>query len=370
MGYSIDTRTLRPGDIFIPVKGKNFDGHAFIEEALQKGASQVLDVDLGEFAASHRQKFNIPVIAVTGSSGKTTVKDMLASVLSQKYKVLKTEQNQNNEIGVPLTLLKLDETCEVAVIEMAMRARGEIEHLAHLTRPTHAVITNIGFAHIGILNTRESIALAKSEVFMKGIQVYLNGNDEYYEFLRKEAEAKECRITPFFADSITEQNAAAVRTMARALGLEDRMIEAGIRAFTPSNNRMEFISCRDGILLINDSYNANPDSMRFALEIMSRSAQHRTVAVLGDMLELGNYGPAEHKKLPVAHCSAVVTVGELSRNITACPVTFHCTNNTEAVDRILQLIIPGDTILVKGSRGMHMEEIVAALQKKLSPQQK
>lgn len=368
MAYSIDTRTIKPGDIYIPVKGPNFDGHAFIDEAKKKGASAVLEVDLGTFASEHRKKFNIPIIAVTGSSGKTTVKDMLAAVLSKKFKVLKTEQNQNNEVGVPLTLLKLDDTYEVAVVEMAMRGRGEIEYLAHLAQPTHAVITNIGFAHIGILHTRESIALAKSEVFIKGIQVYLNGNDEYYQFLRKEAEAKECRINSFFADSITAQNASAVRIIAKDLGLSADMIEEGLNAFIPSNNRMEFIACKDNILLINDTYNANPDSMRFALEIMARRATRRTIAVLGDMLELGDYATSEHARLPVEHCSAVVTVGELARTINACPNTVHCMTNAEAIEKTLQLIMPGDTILVKGSRGMHMEEIVAGLREKLSPQ--
>ncbi|GBR76553.1 UDP-N-acetylmuramoyl-tripeptide--D-alanyl-D-alanine ligase, partial [Candidatus Termititenax persephonae] len=142
MAYSIDTRTLRPGDIYIPVRGRRFDGHDFIDEARRKGASQILDVDLAEYAAARRQKYHIPLLAITGSSGKTTTKDMLAAVLRQKYRLSQSAENQNNEIGVPLTLLKIEEQTELAIVEMAMRGKGQIAALAKIARPTHAIITN------------------------------------------------------------------------------------------------------------------------------------------------------------------------------------------------------------------------------------
>ncbi|MBU0580938.1 MAG: UDP-N-acetylmuramoyl-tripeptide--D-alanyl-D-alanine ligase [Candidatus Margulisbacteria bacterium] len=364
MAYSIDTRTLKPGDIFIPIKGKNFDGHAFAEEAKRKGASKILDVDLGEFAATHRQKFNIPIIAVTGSSGKTTVKDMLASVLSAKYRVLKNEENQNNEVGVPLTLLKLEQEHQIAIVEMAMRGKGEIEYLTRITQPTHALITNIGWAHIGLLKSRESIALAKSEIFLKGIHVYLNQNDEFYDFLKKEAEQKECLVKSFGSDSFIMQNEAAITTVAKDFGLSAEEINKGLELFKPSSNRMQFIKKNKDILIINDAYNANPDSMRYALEILKTKGNGQKIAVLGDMLELGDYAVAEHQKLPVDDF-IVITVGELAKNIERSESTFHLMNNQEAAQQILKLIKPGATILVKGSRSMKMEEIIKILQEKI-----
>ena len=206
MVYSIDTRTLQPGDIFIPFKGPNFDGHDFIEEAKRKGASQILDVDLGTFAREHRRKFNIPVIAITGSAGKTTTKDMLAAVLSQKYTVLKSAENQNNEVGVPLTLLKIEPQHEIAIIEMAMRGLGQIDYLAGLTEPTHAVITNIGFTHIELLKTREAIATAKSEVMKKDITIFLNRRDDYFDFLKDTADSKHATVIPYTYEKTTEAN--------------------------------------------------------------------------------------------------------------------------------------------------------------------
>ena len=182
MAYSIDSRTIQPGDIFIPIKGENFDGHDFIEEALRRGAAQVLDVDLGQFAKEQRSKLQIPIIAVTGSSGKTTAKELLATVLGQRFKVLKSAKNFNNEIGVPLTLLQIEPEHELAIIELGMRGQGEIAYLADIVQPTHVLITNIGYSHIERLGSQQAIAEAKAEVISSGQRVFLNSADSYYQF--------------------------------------------------------------------------------------------------------------------------------------------------------------------------------------------
>ena len=164
VNYSIDTRTLEPGDIFIPIKGPRFDGRDFIDDAIKKGA-RVLDVDLAKFATNYRKKLKCYVIGVTGSAGKTTVKDLLTAILSQKYNVVSTSQNQNNEIGVPLTLLKADHQTDILIVEMAMRNLGDMTYLTKMVRPTHTVITNIGLSHIELLKTQRNVAKAKSEIF-------------------------------------------------------------------------------------------------------------------------------------------------------------------------------------------------------------
>ena len=240
MRYSIDTRTMKAGDIFIPVKGENFDGHDFIEEAKKKGAADILDVDLAEHATEIRKKYNIPIIAVTGSAGKTTVKDMLAAVLSQKFKVLKSAENQNNEIGVPLTLLKLEEEeYDIAVVELAMRGLGQIETLAKIAEPTHAIITNVGYTHLELLHSRDSIALAKSEVIRKGIKVFLNKKDDYYDFLRERAEEKDALVVDFDYNHLLEANENAVRTITLEFGLDEKAIDKGLESLNLSRTAHE-----------------------------------------------------------------------------------------------------------------------------------
>jgi UDP-N-acetylmuramoyl-tripeptide--D-alanyl-D-alanine ligase len=160
----IDSRELKPGDVFIPLKGETHDGHDFIKDALQKGAT-VLDVDLTSYAKAYRKKLKCAVIGITGSAGKTTTKDLLAAVLGQKFKVVKTMENQNNEIGVPITILRADYSTDILIVEMAMRNKGEIGHLASIVRPTHSIITSIGMTHIENFPSQKAIANAKAEIF-------------------------------------------------------------------------------------------------------------------------------------------------------------------------------------------------------------
>jgi len=362
VSYSIDTRTLQPGDIFIPVKGENFDGHDFIEEAQRKGADRILDVDLGEYAKEVRQKYNIPVIGITGSSGKTTVKDMLAAVLAKKFKVLKNKENLNNEIGLPLTLLQLeDDEYDLAIVELAMRGLGQIEYLAEIAQPTHALITNIGYTHLELLHTRESIALAKSEIMGKGMKVFLNERDDYYDFLRTKAEEKDALVVNFTYGNILESNENAVATVAKEFGLTDKEIEEGISSFSGSEHRQQIIDSKryPGVKIIDDSYNSNPDAVRFAVALLNKLAGNkRKIAVLGDMKELGPHAEELHQKLDVSGLDLVIAYGELAQNIKH---DFHSNDKEELINILKENIKERDYILFKGSRTMKMEELVTAV---------
>lgn len=360
MAYSIDTRTLQPGDIFIPFKGPNFDGHAFIAEAKRKGASQILEVDLGEYAREHRRKFKIPVIAVTGSAGKTTTKDMLASVLSQKYNVVKSAENQNNEVGVPLTLLQIEAQHEIAIVEMAMRGLGQIEYLAKLAEPTHAIITNIGFSHLELLKTREAIATAKSEVINKGVTVFLNRRDEYYDFIKDTADNKQATVLPYTYEKTTEANQAAVHAIAKHFGLTDEQIATGLASYRSSSHRLHTLHSQKypGVTIIDDAYNSNPDGLNFALNIARETPAKRRLAVLGDMKELGEFSKMLHESIPTQDFDYVFGYGELAQYF---PNAKYYTDKTMLIAELQTLLHVGDLIIIKGSRSMHMEDIVSAL---------
>ncbi len=381
---SIDTRTIKAGDTFIPIKGKNFDGRDFIPAALKKGAS-VLKVKNGlkalqDIAACHRQKFNIPIIGVTGSSGKTTTKDMITSILSQELKTLKNEENLNNEIGVPMTLLKLKKEHQAAVIEMAMQKLGELELLAKIVKPTIAVITNIGEAHLKYLKTKRNIAKAKSEILkflQKGDWAVLPSDDQYTKFLCKKA-PKGVNTKLFGIENVVNNekflkyiplpgrhniyNALAAIKVAKILKIKDSSIIAGLKKFKPSSKRMEFIKLKNKATLINDSYNANPSSMRAALLTLAGLKAKRRIAVLGDMLELGSSAKSAHKKtgnlVRKLGIDVLITVGKLSRGMKG---DFHYTNPHLAAKKLKTIIKPRDIILVKGSRGIKMEAAVVEL---------
>ncbi len=385
LAVSIDSRTVKSGELFIPIKGPKFDGHDFIDEARKKGAL-VLDVKDGnkalqKLAKEHRAKFKIPIIGVTGSVGKTTTKDMLASILAQEKLTLKNEENYNNEIGVPLTLLKLNKQHKYAVIEMAMQGLGEIELLADIVRPNIAIITNIGEAHLEFLKTKKNVAKAKSEIFKyqtKNDFAIINADDEYFEHLK--VKHKKSKIITFGilekADITTKTlrgiklplpgqhniyNALAAIAAAKLLGIKKKSIKKGLETFKASSKRMDIFDHPSGIRIINDTYNANPQSMEAALKVLSIH-QARKVAVLGDMFELGKKSIPAHKRIgKLARKLGVdefITVGKLSKNMKA---NHHFKNNQAAITGLKKLILKGDAILIKGSRGMKMEEIVAGL---------
>lgn len=384
---SIDTRTIRKGDLFVPIKGPNFDGRDFIPEAIKKGAS-VLDVkdglkSLQAMAIEHRDKFKIPIIGVTGSVGKTTTKDMIASIIAQEKKVLKNEENFNNEIGVPLTLLKLTKKHKAAVIEMAMRGLGEIEQLARIVRPRIAVVINIGEAHLEFLRSKKNVAKAKAEIFKhqaKDDFAVINADDEYFENL---ASRVACRASHVITFGITEKadvtpkdlkgiklplpgehiiyNALAAIAVAKIMKLKKSSIKKGLENVILSSKRMEIINREDGVKIINDTYNANPQSMTAALKVLA-CLKGRKIAVLGDMFELGKRTKPAHKRIgklaKALGIDIVVSVGKLSKEMKA---NFHFLNNKLTVKKLKKMIRSGDRILVKGSRGMKMEEISYAL---------
>ncbi|MFC1478436.1 UDP-N-acetylmuramoyl-tripeptide--D-alanyl-D-alanine ligase [Candidatus Margulisiibacteriota bacterium] len=360
MAISIDSRTLRLEDVFIPVKGPNFDGHDFIEEARSKGA-YVLDVDLAEYAAEQRREYSIPVIAVTGSSGKTMTKDSIAALLATKYKTLKTEENFNNEIGVPLTLLRLNAgyekngdgvtiqkgAYEAAVIELAMRGEGEIGYLTGLVRPTHVVITNIGLAHIGKLGSREKIKQAKCEVLLPteySRKAFLNRQDACFTEVKQLAEDNGWQVVPFDGDPLPQ--------IAGEFGIDGSVLKD--LKVDYSAKRMETIN-RNGLTIINDTYNANPDSVKWALDRL-REMPGRKIAVLGDMLELGADELQYHKEIDLDGVEMVFTFGPVFAEASITGNSY--TDKQELIAGLKSHLKAGDVVLVKGSRSMKMEEVV------------
>ena len=425
-GISTDTREELKGKLFIPLIGPAFDGHAFIREAYAKGAvaalseqggDHVIDVKstltaLADIALYYRNRFSLPVVAVTGSAGKTTTKDLIASVLSQKYKTLKTEGNLNNEIGLPHMVFRLDNSYSAAVLEMGMNHAGEIHNLSRIAQPYVCVITNIGVAHIENLGSREGILKAKSEIFDfmadDGICI-LNADDDLLRNLAVKKRTQGRKVITFglkysgadiWADDIlslgfSEQsciinfeeeslcvkiplpgphmvlNALAAAAAGFALGLTFQQIKMGIEAFKPSKNRMEITHYGD-IAVINDVYNANPDSMTAALSVLA-SANSRTAAILGDMFELGEYAPKLHYNVgKIAAESGVhvlICIGELSghmygsfiRHKNNNQLAFYFKTKEECGREINSLIKAKDTVLVKASRGMFLEYIIDIL---------
>lgn len=429
-GFSIDSRSIRKGDFFVPLRGEKEDGHIYVPGAVAAGAAGsfyarrplpelppqalligVPDVQaaLQRTAAFHRRRFTLPVIGVTGSSGKTTTKDFIASVLSGGMKVLKNEGSLNNEIGLPLTLLQLDGDCRVAVLEMGMSAPGEITQLARWALPDMAVITNIGTAHLEMLGTVEAIAAAKRELLRcigpRGTAV-LNGDDArlremgaafegkvyYYGFSRGDIRGSRLRrhgegslFTVNFPDGSAGDfslplpgrhlagNALAALAVGHILGAGLPQMREALEGSRISGGRMQLLTGPAGLRIINDSYNANPDSVRAALETLRELGGERSLAVLGDMLELGPAAPEAHREMGRAAAGlgigGLVTVGELGAEIAAgaaaaglpaAPCRSHA-RALEAVKGFLPAGVAGWYVLVKGSRGMRMERIVDAL---------
>lgn len=422
-GVTTDSRAVQPGQLFIPLVGERFDGHAYISKALDGGAAgcltaaapetllpgklyiQVADTRLAlkALASWYRNKFDLPVVQVTGSAGKTTTKEMIASVLSQRYNTLRTEGNFNNDIGAPLTLLRLMPEHQAAVIETGMNHFGEIRYLGEMVRPDIAVITNVGDAHIENLgNTRQGILRAKCEIFEnltpEGIAV-LNGDDELLNtvtlprtILRCGAgdgcdvritdiddrglegvactvtiEGEHYRLTTSAPGRYMIYSMAMAAAIGRRLGLTGEEIAAGVAAYTTVGSRMHLIRLPGERLVIDDCYNANPQSMAEGLRMLAASpAQHR-VAVLGDMGELGQLTAQAHRDMGALTRRlglTAVAVGEKMHALTETdPQAQWFATVEEAMPAIRQLFTPGTAVLVKASHAMHFERIVKELEK-------
>lgn len=430
---SIDTRTMRPGDIFIAIRGARRDGHAFVARALRAGASFCV-VDrawfarhgralpaaplfvvedtvraLGEIARAHRNRFPIPVIALTGSNGKTTTREMIAAVLKQAFPVLRAEGNLNNHLGVPLTLLRLTDAHRAAVIEMGTNQPGDIASLCSIALPTHGLITNIGHAHLERLTSPAGVAREKTSLFRSlppyGV-AFLNADDP---FLRRSAPKftksvrygagaacdirlagvevdaegrpalcvsapryarKEIRCSLRTAGIHMAYNALAAIAVGLFFHVPASAIVRALEEYRPFEKRMQVIRV-NGLTIIDDTYNANPESCIAAIDTLAamRSPAGKT-AILGDMLELGAESRRAHEQVGKhasrAGIQTLITVGRSARYIAAAVTndrirTRHFAGKSALLRALPSLVHPGDLLLVKGSRGMRMEEIAQRL---------
>ncbi len=428
--FSKDTRTILPGDIYIGIKGENFDGNKFCKSALDLGAigcitdskveSSVLEnykskvilqvensvIALQKLANYKRSLYNIPVIAITGSVGKTSTKDIIASVVSKKYKVLKTEGNLNNQIGLPLTLLKLKDHTAV-VVEMGMGNSGEISNLTKIARPTLGVITNIGTSHIGNLGSRENILKAKLEILeglpTNGKLVINNDNDLLHKYY---VESKNTNILTYGIDEVSlltpnniiynkddssydiiinnskytinvpiggkhfVYNSLAALLVGLQLDIPICDIIDGIQKFALTKSRMEINHTKNSITIINDAYNASYDSVKAALEYLKGYNEQRKVAVLGDMLELGEFSKQLHENVATEviknNIDILLTVGKEAKYIYQKSIelgfnpnnAFCFNNNGDAIEKLNSILQPKDAVLLKASHGMNFLEIL------------
>tara|TARA_A100001015_G_scaffold18638_1_gene21608 strand:- start:12923 stop:14050 length:1128 start_codon:yes stop_codon:yes gene_type:complete len=370
MTYSIDSRTIQPGDTFIPVKGPNFDGHDFIDDVIKKGG-KVLDVDLFEYAKKYRKKLKCKVIAITGSSGKTTVKDMLAAILGQKFKVTKTHENQNNEFGVPLTLLSADANTEYLIVEMGMRKKGDISFLTKIVQPDIVVVTNIGLTHIEFFTSQRQLCLGKAEIFRKAQKwqeqkrvSFINFNTPYHNLLVTKAEKNGYIALPFKGEDKLSENINLCYAVGQHLGLDAATINNGIETVETSSKRLKVLRTST-IRIIDDSYNSNPAGLEYAFTYLKKF-KGRKIVVLGAMLELGKYSKKEHQKveqLALNHdIDLCITLGEEFKVLNSKKLSIIHFESKKALHEYLKVECKfGDVILVKGSRGLKMEETVEFL---------
>ena len=422
-GVTTDSRAVSAGQLFIPLTGERFDGHAYIGSALSSGAAGCLTARTPEtllpgklyvrvadtrlalkaLAAWYRSRFTLPGVQITGSAGKTTTKEMVAAVLSRRYDTLKTQANFNNDIGTPLTLLGLAPQHQAAVIETGMNHFGEIRYLGEMVRPDIAVITNVGDAHIENLgNTRQGILRAKCEIFQHlspdGIAV-LNGDDPLLntvalpQTILRCGRGENCNVRVTDVDDRGIEGIACTVTTARAsyrltaaspgsfmiypmamaaaigeaLGLTGEEIAAGVAAYVPTGSRMHLIRLPEGRLLIDDCYNANPQAMEEALKLLAVTPARRRAAVLGDMGELGELTVSAHRAIGVLtgelHLDSVIAIGEKARDIaSAAPNARWYASVDDAMPVIRAAFTEGTAVLVKASHAMHFENIVKELE--------
>jgi len=414
----IDSRQDGTGGVFFAIKGEATDGHLYIDQAVENNVTAIvvhndLEIDkvntavikvtdttqaLLDFAGYYKSLFNIPVVAITGSCGKTTTKDIIASVLSQKFNTLKTRGNYNNQTGLPQNIFNLNSSHQMAVLEMGMSNFGEIYNMAKRVKPDIAVITNIGYSHIEYLKSRENILKAKTEILSffneKNIAV-INGDDDYlknissdnYKIYKVGVHAGDIKVEGIrqiksgIEFNVGDEkycfpligihnvyNCLYAITIAKIYGLSHSQIQAGFDAFKPSANRMD-IKEHNGYTIINDAYNSNPAAAKAALDVLKNiDKQGRKIAVLADMLELGQFSKSLHEEIGkyAANCEIdmLITIGKEAQYIftsakeAGVANAEYFTDNKSASNYIQSIIRPGDIILFKGSRGMRLEQII------------
>ncbi len=420
----IDSRAIQPGCLFVAIKGENFDGHKFVRSALEAGAAAALCSEeipdapgpvllvedtvraMGALAAFNRSLCHIPLVGLTGSVGKTTSKDMVAAVLSQHYKTLATEGNLNNEIGLPRMCLRLDGSHEAAVIEMGMNNFGEISRLTAIARPTIGLITNIGVSHIERLGSREGILKAKLEI-LEGMApdapIVLNGDDDMLMSAVEKLERPvvlygihntaarcvasdirqlegELRFTLTYEDVKREivlptvgmhnvYNACAAFVCGMLAGVTPDEAVAGLAAYTPDGRRQKFTR-KKGITFIEDCYNASPDSIIASLAVLADTdCSGRRIAVLGDMLELGDYAPKAHSDCGKAAAEKgidlLMAYGPNARYYIEGAgervESRHYSDKAELARELHAMLREGDAVLFKASRGMRLEDVFTAI---------
>lgn len=440
INFSKDTRTIQKGDTYIGIKGEKFDGSLFWKEAFEKGADTVIinkinlekeEIEkynkqnksiiqvedtilaLGQMASYKREMYKnkLKVIGVTGSVGKTSTKDMIANVISQKYKTLKTEGNNNNNIGLPLTILRLKDE-EVAVIEMGMNHLGEISYLTQIAKPDISVITNIGTSHIGNLGSRENILKAKLEI-LEGMENKLliinNDNDllnkwnienkekiqvhtfgientsEFYaeniklsentsEFICKYQNGKINIFVPVGGEHFI-LNALCATAVGKTLGLNNEEIINGIKNFKLTSKRMEINHIKNNIIIINDSYNASYESMKASISSLKNMNGKRKIAVLGDMFELGDFSEKLHRNVGIEiarkNIDKLFLIGENAKYIGEeaknCGYDskniLYFESKENLLNKLKQSLQEGDIVLFKASNGMKLFEVVENLKK-------
>ena len=434
-GISTDSRQVERGNIFIALQGENFDGHDFVRKAVEKGAASViisnealLDLEkvdkavsvikasdtlqaLGDLAHNYRQRFSLPVIGLTGSSGKTTTKEMMATIIGRKKTILKTEGNLNNLIGLPQTIFRLRAEHELAILEMGTNTRGEIKRLTRIAEPIIGLITNIGPAHLAGFGSVDVVAQEKGDLFLNmspaGIAV-VNLDDEAVKIIVERWNGRRINFSMspnadvtvndiekngargmrfnLVIDGTSQKvemkivgihhvyNAMAAVASAWAAGIGSETIKEGLEAFSPVGGRMEMIKLQNGAYVIDDSYNANPASVREALMTLKDLKNHHSGYVfLGDMLELGDAAEEMHRRigmlLGTIGVNAVFLQGEYSA-ITAAAAQdgglsreniFIMRDSKEGIAYLKKYLKKGDWVLVKGSRRMKMEMIVAQI---------
>lgn len=414
LGVSIDTRTIDLGELFIPIVGERFDGHDFLKAALDKGAALVLSdravniphirvgdttqafLDLAEYYMSKRKA---KVVAITGSVGKTTTKELISAVLMQRFSVLKSEGNLNNQTGVPKTAFRVDDTHEVAVMEMGTNHFGEIDRIAKVGKPDICVFTNIGDAHIEFLGSKEGVLKAKSEMLphMKaGGHIIISGDDpllmrlsESYSGVLSCGFGEHClyramdeKPLGLFGTEFTVSyrnvktrvrltlpgrhmviNALIAFAVGDCLKMSPEEIAEGLLCYEPITGRL-YIEEAGELTVINDAYNANPSSVKASLSTLLY-AESRRVAILGDMMELGSDAPRYHEEIGryamELGIDKILCVGELSKYTAKAAKGIHFSSQDELIASLKEHIRPNDTVLVKASRGLMLERTVKAL---------